>query len=120
MRAVLDRQCAHFRGAESDLDVETVSSLFSLDAWSRDAKRLGLAMNDELDAAASDGDDAHVRLAYQFALSIAVVRHLQLDPLLPATFLASDWPAANLRSTYRRFDNSFKRQMNHAFRQPAR
>jgi phenylacetic acid degradation operon negative regulatory protein len=119
-RAVLDQQCVHFRGADSDITVGTVRSLFSLDTWSHDARRLTLAMDDELDAAPTNGDDTTATFTYQFALSIAVVRHLQLDPLLPAALIPEDWPAAKLRSTYRRFDAAFKRQMNHAFRQSAR
>lgn len=116
-RAVLDQQCVHFHGADSEISVDTARSLFCLDAWTRDAKRLIFAMDDELNAAPSDPDDTVASFTYQFALSIAVVRHLQLDPLLPAALLPEDWPAATLRSTYRRFDSAFKGQMNAAFRQ---
>jgi phenylacetic acid degradation operon negative regulatory protein len=118
-RAVLAQQCVHFRGAHSDLSADTVRSLFSLDSWSRDASRLASAMDDELQAPPGDRDDASASLTYQFALSIAVVRHLQLDPLLPAPLLPEDWPAASLRSSYRRFDDAFKRRMSHAFRPSA-
>ena len=114
-RAVLDAQCVHFHGADSDITVGAARSLFSLDMWSGDARRLTLAMDSELDAAPND-DDEIATLTYQFALAIAVVRHLQLDPLLPVPLLPDDWPAATLRSTYRRFDNAFKERMNHAFR----
>ena len=68
-------------------------------------------MDDELDAGAIGADD----LTYQFTLSIAVVRHLQLDPLLPAELLPPHWPAHALRSTYRRFDEVFKQRLNNAF-----
>jgi phenylacetic acid degradation operon negative regulatory protein len=47
-----------------------------------------------------------------FALSIAVVRHLQLDPLLPIELIPDHLPGHALRSTYRRFDDAFKRRMN--------
>jgi phenylacetic acid degradation operon negative regulatory protein len=119
-RAVLDRQCVEFHRADSDITADAARSLFSLDTWSRDAKRLALAMDDELDAAPTDGSDTVATFTYQFALSIAVVRHLQLDPLLPAALIPGDWAATKLRSTYRRFDAAFKRRMNHAFRQSAR
>jgi phenylacetic acid degradation operon negative regulatory protein len=112
----LDAQCVHFHGADSDITVDTVRSLFSLDAWSTDARSLTTAMDAELDGASYE-DDEIATLTHQFALAIAVVRHLQLDPLLPAPFAPDDWPAAALRSSYRRFDNAFKRRMNHAFRQ---
>jgi phenylacetic acid degradation operon negative regulatory protein len=115
-RAVLDAQCVHFRGADSDITVDAVRALFSLDAWSQDARRLTTAMDAKLDGAPYAGD-AIATLTYQFGLSIAVVRHLQLDPLLPVPFVPDDWPAAALRSSYRGFDHAFKRRLNHAFRQ---
>jgi len=49
-RAVLDAQCVHFHGADSDITVDATRSLFSLDSWSDDARSLILAMDDELDA----------------------------------------------------------------------
>jgi phenylacetic acid degradation operon negative regulatory protein len=111
-RAVLDRQCVHFHGAATDIPAETVRSLFSLDDWAADAVRLTAAMRGELGTEAADAED----FTYQFALSIAVVRHLQLDPLLPAELVPDEWPGQDLRSTYRRFDEVFKQRLNNAFR----
>jgi phenylacetic acid degradation operon negative regulatory protein len=113
-RAVLDQQCIHFHRATSDIAADTVGSLFNLETWSRDARRLIAAMADEL-GTDSAGDDSVAALPYQFALSIAVVRHLQLDPLLPAELIAGKWPGATLRSTYRHFDTKFKQRLNKAF-----
>lgn len=113
-RAVVDRQCAHFLHAASDITVDVAESLFSLDTWSRDARRLTLAMQAEL-----DNDDTSSDYRYQFALSIAVVRHLELDPLLPTALNPERWPAPTLRSTYRRFDAAFKRRMSDVFRHSA-
>jgi phenylacetic acid degradation operon negative regulatory protein len=45
-----------------------------------------------------------------------VVRHLQLDPLLPGEFIGTQWPGQDLRSAYRRFDEVFKRRLSSAFR----
>jgi phenylacetic acid degradation operon negative regulatory protein len=118
-RAVLDQQCTHFYGAASDITAETAGSLFCLGEWSHDARRLIGAMDDELDAASGETDDTTTTFTYQFSLSIAVVRHLQLDPLLPAQLTPRGWPGASLRRTYRRFDNAFKRRLNNAFRQGA-
>ncbi len=115
-RAVLDRQCIHFHDAATDIGVATVRSLFCLDAWARDAEALIVAMNAELDAGTGGRDDSAASFTYEFALSIAVVRHLQLDPLLPGEFVGDDWPGHTLRSTYRRFDDAFKRRMAGAFR----
>jgi phenylacetic acid degradation operon negative regulatory protein len=111
LRAVLDRQCVHFHGAATDVPAEDVRSLFSLDDWAVDARRLTAAMRDEIDVEAVDADD----FTYQFALSITVVRHLQLDPLLPAELIPHEWPGHALRSTYQRFDEVFKQRLNNAF-----
>lgn len=110
-RAVLDQQCTHFHRAATDITADTIRSLFSLDAWMDDAERLIEAMDDELDTAPSS-------FTHQFALSIAVVRHLQLDPLLPVELAPDSWPGPRLRSAYRSFDDAFKRRMNNAFREP--
>jgi phenylacetic acid degradation operon negative regulatory protein len=107
LRAVLDQQCAHFHGAATDIPVDDVRSLFNLDDWAVDARRLILAMREELDVEAVGADD----FAYQFALSVSVVRHLQLDPQLPAELIDEDWPGHALRGTYRRFDEVFKQRL---------
>ncbi len=112
LRAVLDQQCVHFHGAATDIPAKTVKSLFNLDDWAVDARRLTLAMRDELDVETVGVDD----FTYQFALSITVVRHLELDPLLPAELIPRQWPGHALRSTYRRFDKAFKLRLNTAFR----
>jgi phenylacetic acid degradation operon negative regulatory protein len=104
-RAVLDRQCVQFRDAACDMPPDAVRSLFALDDWTHDAHRLTTAMLDELAAAPDEPP------AYQFLLSIAVVRHLQLDPVLPAALLGPGWPADELRATYRRFDEVFNQQL---------
>jgi phenylacetic acid degradation operon negative regulatory protein len=116
-RAVLDQQCTHFHSAATDITADTMRSLFSLDAWAYDAERLIEAMNDELDTGSAGRDDTTESITHQFALSIAVVRHLQRDPLLPVELIPSEWPGHTLRSTYRRFDDAFKRRLNSVFRQ---
>jgi phenylacetic acid degradation operon negative regulatory protein len=104
LRTVLDRQCVHFHNAATDISAETVRTLFSLDDWATDAQTLTLAIRDEVED-----------LAYQFGLSVAVVRHLQLDPLLPAELVPEGWPGHDLRSAYRRFDEMFKQRLSSAF-----
>ena len=59
----------------------------------------------------SERDDSTATITYEFALSIAVVRHLQLDPLLPVELVGEHWPGHALRSAYRRFDHAFKRRI---------
>ncbi len=120
MRAVLDRQCVHFHGAATDIPAETVRTIFNLDDWATDAHRLTHAMRDEVgtvESLAGDRAEDTVEVAgYLFALSIAVVQHLQLDPLLPAELIPAQWPGRALRRTYRDFDKAFKRRLNMAFR----
>jgi phenylacetic acid degradation operon negative regulatory protein len=112
LRAVLDRQCVHFHNAATDIPAETVRSLFNLDDWAADADRFTVALQNEVDAEAVGAED----FAYWFALSVAVVRHLQLDPLLPAEVIGTDWPGHELRSAYRRFNDVFQKRLNTAFR----
>jgi len=111
-RAVLDRQCTHFHRATTDIAAYKVRSLFALGEWADDAAALAEAMN----MAPNERDDSAESFTYEFALSIAVVRHLQLDPLLPAELIPDHWPGHTLRSTYHRFDHAFKGRMNSAFR----
>ncbi|HET7664941.1 MAG TPA: PaaX family transcriptional regulator C-terminal domain-containing protein [Mycobacterium sp.] len=111
-RAVLDRQCVHFHDAATNIPAETVRSLFGLDGWAADARRLAAALRDEVDAEAAGVDD----FAYWFGLSVAVVRHLQLDPLLPVELIPRQWPGQDLRSGYRRFNKVFQQRLNTAFR----
>ena len=113
-RAVLDQQCIHFHGAATDISPDQMRSLFSLDEWAADAKVLIEAMDVELRP--NKRADSAERLADEFALSIAVVRHLQLDPQLPVELIPAQWPGHTLRDTYRRFDDAFKQRMNSAYR----
>jgi phenylacetic acid degradation operon negative regulatory protein len=113
-RAVLDQQCTHFHNAATDITADKMRSLFSLDGWTADARVLTEAMKVALNP--SERDDSTERVTYEFALSIAVVRHLQLDPLLPVELIPENWPGHTLRSTYRRFDDAFKQRMNSVFR----
>ena len=62
----------------------------------------------DVDADALAADD----FTYQFGLSVAVVRHLQRDPLLPAELVPQEWPGQDLRSAYRRFDEAFKKRLS--------
>ena len=77
-------------------DVESPASvvaarLFDLDGWRDRAVEL-------LGALASAPE-----LKDRLAIAAAVVRHLTLDPLLPAAVLPEAWPAGDLSTAYRRF-----------------
>ncbi len=111
LRAVLDRQCVHFHRAATDIPVETVGSLFSQHDWADLARRLTRALLDELDTEPAEAAD----FARWFRLSVTVVRHLQLDALLPVELTPPDWPGFELRETYRRFNVLFQQRLNDAF-----
>jgi phenylacetic acid degradation operon negative regulatory protein len=113
-RAILDQQCTHFHNAATDITADKMPSLFSLDEWMADARVLTKAMDVELKR--DTRDDSTESIRYEFALSIAVVRHLQLDPMLPDELTPEHWPGHTLRSAYRRFDGAFKQRINEFLR----
>ena len=65
--------------------------LWDLAAWSKTGHRLLREMT-----AATDVPD-------QFTVAAAMVRHLLVDPVLPAGLLPADWPADRLRAVYAEF-----------------
>ena len=65
--------------------------LWDLAAWSKTGHRLLREM-----AADTDVPD-------QFIVAVAMVRHLLVDPVLPAGLLPADWPADRLRTVYAEF-----------------
>jgi phenylacetic acid degradation operon negative regulatory protein len=113
-RAILDQQCTHFHNAATNITADKMRSLFSLDEWMADAKVLTEAMG--VERKPNKREDSTESIRYEFALSITVVRHLQLDPMLPDELTPKHWPGHTLRSTYRRFDDAFKQRINSVFR----
>jgi phenylacetic acid degradation operon negative regulatory protein len=119
-QAVLDAQCLRFTGASAPEGLG--ARIFDLDGWSARAGELVAAMDATdparpvLTAAADPGEpgrDGHVdpdALANAFTLAVAVVRHLQADPLLPDELLPADWPGAALRRRYVAYDRAYKQQ----------
>ena len=70
-------------------DAATLAArLWDLAGWAAHARALLAALE--------AGDDA----AERFAVMTAIVRHLQLDPLLPPELEPADWPGAALRTAY--------------------
>jgi phenylacetic acid degradation operon negative regulatory protein len=113
-RAVLDRQCTHFHRAATDIAPDKVRALFCADGWTVDAEALIEAMTAALEHGARE--DSTESFADEFALLIAAVRHLQIDPLLPVELVGDEWPGRRLRTTYRRLDAAFKQRLNGVFR----
>ena len=103
-RDVLDAQCLHFTGATAPEGL--AARVFDLVGWSRRARDLVAAMDDGPPAEQVDP----ATLAAGFTLSVAVVRHLQADPLLPDELLPPDWPGDLLRRCYAAHDRAYKQR----------
>ncbi|MCT2585381.1 PaaX family transcriptional regulator C-terminal domain-containing protein [Actinophytocola gossypii] len=95
----LDLPCLVLLGRPAIDPVALAASLWDLPAWADRARLL----HDGLDETARSGD-----LAAGFIVSAAVLRHLVADPLLPGPLLPSDWPGAELRARYDRFEETFQ------------
>jgi len=114
-RAVIEAQCLTFRGAAAPEGV--AARVFDLTGWAARATDLMRAVDraaDRLDAPAT------ADLAECFLLSIAVVRHLGADPLLPDELLPTAWPGDDLRKAYAGYDAAYQRALAGALRHDAR
>jgi phenylacetic acid degradation operon negative regulatory protein len=83
-----DGRPAHADGTGGRSPAALAASLWDLDGWARRAR----ALLDTLRKATDPGR--------RFVIAAAVVRHLQLDPLLPPPLLPSGWPGEDLRAAY--------------------
>ena len=104
-QATVERQCLRFFGATAPPGL--AADCFDLRAWAATAVQLRDAMRGRLTGDGATSDD----LASGFRLSIAVVRHLQADPLLPDELLPHAWPGPALRTDYESYDTRFKRAL---------
>lgn len=108
-QAVVDAQCIRFVTASLEGDREAVATrLFDLDTWAARARTLIGALDAAggLPPALGPGD-----LADGFRVSIAAVRHLAIDPLLPEELLPSDWPGDALRRRYGDYHTVYDERM---------
>jgi phenylacetic acid degradation operon negative regulatory protein len=89
-------QCTFFESRLRDQEPEAlVRSLWDLDAWASEGRRLRNALRE------SDG------LAEDLLTLTAVMRHLLVDPVLPPELLPAGWPGDDLRTTYREFAEGY-------------
>ena len=77
--------------AHDDNPAELAHQLWDLRDWSKTGHRLLREMT-----AATDVPD-------RFIVAAAMVRHLLVDPVLPAGLLPADWPADRVRTAYAEF-----------------
>lgn len=90
--------------ARPDDPVDLASRLWDLGAWAQTTNALLGALR-ELEP------DRPETLAPGFALSAAVLRHLQADPLLPTDLLPGGWPGRTLREVYDGWDTRYRRTL---------
>ena len=93
------------------------AELFDLDGWSTVARQRLAAMNAMAVGLEGDGE---VSLAEGFELAAASLRHLVADPLLPAALCPPDWPAAELRAAYDRYNRAYRARLSAFFRSRSR
>ena len=87
--------------ARPSTPAKLASGLWPLEEW---AERAEVLIADLEDLEPTGVDD----LAPGFALSAAVLRHLQADPLLPDELLRSNWPGDRLRRIYDAWDADYR------------
>ena len=97
--ATVDAQCTFFESRPEKEAVELARSLWDLDEWALKAVRLRAALEDSTD------------LAEGFMVTAAVLRHLLADPILPLELLPDEWPAADLREAYARFNGNYQARL---------
>jgi phenylacetic acid degradation operon negative regulatory protein len=103
-RHVVDAWCTRWTGAHPD-PAPDVDGLWDLTTWRTDADQLSDRMAGLL-ARLENGDvDA---LADGFVVSASVLRLFQHDPLVPDALLPADWPGAEIRRTYDRYDAAYR------------
>ena len=102
-RATIDAQCAALVGAKAPEDLS--DRLFDAPGWAVGARSL----IDALDDASNPPDELGPGdLTAGFRLSIAVVRHLDADPLLPDELLPTPWPGLELRDRYADYHRAYE------------
>ena len=110
---LIAQQCTTLRGARPARPDALTADLFDLGDWAGTAH----VLIDDLESAEAGlvgGNDSV--LASSFARNAEVLRHLLADPLLPLELLPPNWPGAELRSTFERFDHAFSEAWQRAMR----
>lgn len=92
-------QCMFFKGHPEGDPLELTKSLWDLDAWAAEARRLQEALDDATELKAG------------FLVSAEVFRHLLIDPVLPPELLPEGWPAADLRDQFGRFMANYEARL---------
>ncbi len=92
-------QCAFFASHPAAEPVELARSLWDLPGWAAEAQRLERALGTA--ASLKDG----------FITTAEVIRHLLIDPCLPACLLPVTWPGTGLRARYLDFSRLYAERL---------
>lgn len=95
----VDVEAATVFAARHETPDRVVEALWDLPSWAAEARLL----HRKFDAAAS--------LVDGFMLIAEVLRHLQVDPCLPAELLPPDWPGVDLRARHTEFTAAFAERL---------
>lgn len=106
---VVDAQCAWWAGAPPGDGRPLAERLFHTQAWAERARLLTARLTDVTEALAASPDTplAHEALAEGFVAGAACLQHLRRDALLPADLVGPGWPAGDLRTVYRRYQDVY-------------
>jgi phenylacetic acid degradation operon negative regulatory protein len=104
-QATIESQCVRLTGASTPS--LPPDRLFDTVGWADGARSLVAALDD---ASHPPDDLGPGDLAGGFRLSIAVVRHLDADPLLPDELLPAAWPGSQLRERYAAYHRAYERR----------
>jgi phenylacetic acid degradation operon negative regulatory protein len=96
-------QCALFTSHPAAAPLELARSLWDLPGWAAEARRL----RGELGTAASTA----ASLKDGFIATAEVIRHLFIDPCLPAELLPPAWPGTGLRAAYTEFSATYAERL---------
>lgn len=89
------RRLTFFTGRPDEPSPDLAERLFRPADWARDARLLLSAMAEA------------TTIADRFEVAAATVRHILVDPMLPADLLPANWPGLDLRDSYVEFRAEF-------------
>ena len=103
LNGAVAEQCMFFTSRYPDPGA-LVAQLWDLPGWATEARRLTSALGDT----ALDEADT---LVDGFITTAEVLRHLLLDPYLPAELLPADWPGPELRGRFAEFSKTYAERL---------
>jgi len=88
-------QCTFLESRPEEDPKQLAASLWELQAWASEARDL------QSELAGATG------LIEGFMVTAEILRHLLIDPVLPPELLPEDWPGADLREQFARFEQDY-------------